>query len=225
VSATLRRSVAAAVAALLVGATMALIALSDTAGRPMDPRFPAVAASPLPGAVGEVAVVTHRGVPCVLVVDVATGAERELRCERDLVTDAPRWVGGTAIAVVRRDGAASETLVLDARDGTVVRRALVDGPEPRARRVPLDADGRRLVVGSDEDTTWLEVVGPEGTTRRVLTAPAEAWDGFTAASWGPDGRFALVDGAAAHLLVDTATGDARVLVDGSATATWRPDMD
>jgi hypothetical protein len=103
---TARRTAGAAVSVLLVGATMTLLAVAggDTAGTRALPAFPALAGTPLPDASGTVAVVVDGAVPCVTVVDVASGDSRDLHCERDLVGDRPRWTAEGDLEVLRRDG-------------------------------------------------------------------------------------------------------------------------
>lgn len=227
-TATGRRALGAALAALLVGGTMAVLAVIGEDGRaprsPDRPDLPLLADQPLPGASGTVALHQDGGGRCISVVDVATGASRDLRCERDLAGERPRWTAEGDLEVIRHEGPDAELLVLDAQDGEVRRRRLVDwaavgdGPDGH----PVSADGRRLVVGADDERTWLEVVTPSGGTERILTVPAGTWAGFTAASWSPDERFALVEGHSAVYVVELATGEARVLADGARDAVWGP---
>jgi hypothetical protein len=223
-----QKSLAAVLAALLIGGTMGLLGLAGDGerrglGRP-DPDFPTLADDPLPGATGTVAVRRNGAVPCLSVVDVATGEVRDLRCERDL-TGSPTWTAEGLVEVHRRSDDEVELLLIDPDDGELRDRRLVGDhrvhdPEQPQRRTA--SDGRRLVVGSDEDSTWLEVVSADGSTERVLDAPTDAWRGFTSTSWSPADRFALVEGDHAVYLIDPATGEARVLAADAAAAVWRP---
>jgi hypothetical protein len=231
VSATTRRTLAAVLAALVLGGTMAVLGLvgdDRRGGGPPDPDFPALADAPLPGAAGEVALLRDQAVPCASVVDMASGEVRDLRCERDLAGP-PTWTAEGDVEVRRRTADEAEVLVLDPDDGEVRDRRLVPGgalrDPPDAHEAPgrrIAEDGRRLVVGSDEDSTWLEVVSAAGATDRVLDAPTGGWAGFTSASWSPDDRFALVEGRNAVYLVDPSTGEARVLALRARDAVWQP---
>jgi hypothetical protein len=224
-----RRVLGAVLAALLVGATMAALAVLGESVR--DPHLrtserldlPLLADEPLPGASGTVAAIGGGGVRCVTLIDVATGSDRDLRCERDLVHERPRWTADGALEIVRHDPAGPEVLVLAVEDGTVRDRRLVthDAIRDEPQR-HLAADGRRLVVGADEERTWLEVVTPAGGTDRIVTLPSSSWAGFSSAAWSPDERFALVEGHGAVYVVALATGEARVLADGVRNAAWGP---
>jgi hypothetical protein len=228
-----RRTIGAAAAALLVGVTMALVAIAGEGGSGTasssgpDPAFPLLADEPLTGASGTVALLRDAAVRCVAVVDAASGAARDLRCERDLTADPPRWTADGRVEVLRYDGDELEALVLDASDGTVDHRRLVphslrfsDRGEPGRS---IAADGSRLVVGADEDRTWLDVVSPAGETERIVEAPIVSWSGFRDPGWSPDDRLALVQGRSAAYLVEVGTGEARVLLTGARGAVWRPE--
>jgi Ca2+-binding RTX toxin-like protein len=115
--------------------------------------------------------------------------------------------GGVAIAVV-------------SDDGTDLR--LVTSSRPNVSSPAWSPSGDEIafveVDNGRADSGSIHVVGTDGSGERVLGALGI----YASLEWSPDGTRILVSGPTGILVVDAASGEARLLL-GGTEATWSPD--
>lgn len=215
--------VAAAIAIVLVGGTLAAILVF---GRLSYPAFPSLQEHPDPAVPGLVAYLhwDERGEDgaCLYVVP-ASGEEppRSLRCGQEL-SGQPSWSGGE-VAVDVHDRTGVRRLWLDPSSGEVVREEAARGGVPDPPR-PLgqgssSAAGELRTRSRDGNVELRVRRGNEDEVIASANGPRNYH--WWSAAWSPDGRYALVTDSAQRLLVvRVADGLVRLLAEDAGEGVW-----
>lgn len=224
-SARLDPRLAAALAVAIVGGVLAAILAF---GRLHYPAFPPVASAPEPIA-GLVAWTTWdssgEGHGSCLWVAAASGETppRRLRCGVDSVFP-PRWYRGhialyTSEATAELVDPESGEVTGSFPDGPGGPQDTPESPGGHARR----PDGVMAVPTAPAPGVvelWLQGDGPR---RRVARAEGPRDYGWWDVAWAPDARHvALLDSAQRLLVVDTRTGQVRLLAEHGGPPFWGP---
>ncbi|MGH8886262.1 MAG: TolB family protein [Egibacteraceae bacterium] len=212
---------AAAVAAVIVVAAFGGIVLF---GRLSVPSYPSLTDHPDPSIPGTIAFWRTGRSPCLSLVPARGGQVRELWCKEHAETSRPEWTVDGNLVVRTYSVNGPEHLTIDGATGEVLeRRAGSFDAYPQPTGADTRGDGTRAVIDDTEGKATLSLVAPSGRPRPLLVAHGPRNYAFLDARWSPDGSWLLVtDSKERVLVVDSATGTARVLVSHGQSPTWSP---
>lgn len=214
-----RPAIAAAITAVILVAAFSGIVLL---GRLPAPSYPSLADRPDPRIPGTIAFWRTGRTPCLSLVPARGGQIRELWCHEHAETSRPEWAAGGNLAVRTYSVNGPERLTIDGATGEVLERragSFNEHPEPASSGAR--DDGTRAVVDDAEGEVRLSLVAPSGRPRTLLAARGPRDYAFLDTRWSPDGNWLLVtDSKERVLVVDAATGQARVLVSGGRSPAW-----
>lgn len=157
------------------------------------------------------------GNPELYVANADGSAVRRLTVE-DGEDGAARWSPDGASIVFASDRAGSLDIYLVRADGTGIRRLTSD---PADEELPaFSPDGRQIVFNTRAAPSAprrIGVVAADGTSQRVLAAPADSWS----ASWSPDGTaISFVRGGGGIWSMPAAGGRAHRVSPAGANDRW-----
>lgn len=216
-----RPVIAAALAAVIVVAAFGGIVLF---GRLSVPSYPSLADHPDPGIPGTIAFWSTGRSPCLSLVPARGGQVRELWCKEHAGTSRPEWTADGNLVIRTYSVTGPEHLTIDGATGEVLERRAGSYDEHHQPAV-ADArgDGTRAVVDDTEGEVTLSLVPPSGRPRPLLVAHGPRDYAFSDTRWSSDGNWLLVtDSEERVLVVDSATGTARVLVSRGQSPAWSP---
>lgn len=216
-----RPVIAAAVAAVLLVAAFAGIVL---VGRLPVPSYPSLAQQPDRRIPGTVAFWRTGRTPCLSLVPASGGQARELWCHQNAEVSRPEWTEGGNLVVRTYSVSGPERLTIDGATGEVLeRRAGSFDMHPHPAGTNTRGDGTRAVIDNTEGEARLSLVAPSGRPQALLVADGPRDYAFFDTRWSPDGNWLLVtDSEERVLVVDAATGQARVLASNGQSPAWSP---
>ena len=184
------------------------------------PAFASLTAVP-PDVEGRIAVLVSRGSEyddedCLLVIEPATGASRELRCTYRW-SELTGWSEDGYVIVTLSDESTQRSLFLDPDTGTVVRRGFEYAPLEPAARGP----GPRLFTEGPDGVARIVEEDIDGEQRVVYSVDGPRSYEFTQAVWSPDGRWVLaLDSQERLVIVDPRTDVAWQVTEDVSVASW-----